>query len=160
MKNTVPIQFLHDKLLIDRETGVITWKWGARAGVRAGHESKDGYRSIKLQGTLILEHRIVWAMIHGEWPDGEIDHINRNRNDNSPSNLRVVSHSQNHMNRGRGRNNALGVKGVCRNGSGFRAQLRANGKQVYLGTYRTIEDAAKAYADASIKHYGEHACCG
>jgi HNH endonuclease len=46
-------------------------------------------------------HRAAWVIVHGEWPKGEIDHINRVRSDNRLSNLRVVSHAENCQNRSR-----------------------------------------------------------
>lgn len=44
----------------------------------------------------IREHRLFWECVNGEIPDGfEIDHINTIRNDNSISNLRLVTHKEN-----------------------------------------------------------------
>jgi len=152
---TVPIQLLNESFDLNAETGVITWKAGNRAGFRAGYKDGQGYRSIKIDGHLIGEHRIVFAMIHNRWPDGEVDHVNCVRDDNRPENLREATHSQNHMNKRKPANNKLGAKGVARNGSGYRAQIRVNGKQVALGTYRTIEEAAEAYARAANENFGE-----
>lgn len=37
------------------------------------------------------------------------------------------------------------------------AQIKVNGKQVYLGRFNKIEDAANAYDKAAVKFFGEHA---
>ena len=53
--------------------------------------------------------------------------------------------------------NPLG-KGVYKNGRGFQAQIRHNGKKYYLGTFRTPEEAAAAYKAAADLYYGKFAC--
>ena len=40
-------------------------------------------------------HRVIWALVHGEWPEGQIDHINGVRDDNRLENLRVVTNQDN-----------------------------------------------------------------
>jgi len=45
-------------------------------------------------------HRLVWMAFNGKIPNGlEIDHINRDKHDNSLSNLRLVTHSENCKNK-------------------------------------------------------------
>lgn len=47
----------------------------------------------------ILVHRLVWETFNGPIPESyEIDHINRNRTDNSLDNLRCVTHIENMQN--------------------------------------------------------------
>lgn len=44
----------------------------------------------------ITLHRLIWETFKGEIPNGyEIDHINRNRQDNRLENLRCVTHKEN-----------------------------------------------------------------
>jgi len=45
-------------------------------------------------------------------------------------------------------NNKSGWKGVYANGSGFQAQIKNHGNQLYLGRFETPEEAARAYAEA------------
>lgn len=40
-------------------------------------------------------HRLAWFLIHHAWPNGEIDHIDGNRQNNRIDNLRVVSRKEN-----------------------------------------------------------------
>jgi len=85
------------------------------------------------------------------------DHINHNSLDNRRENLRAVTNAQNCMNRrGAASHSKTGVRGVRAGGSGYEANIRVGGKQMYLGTFPTIPEAAAAYADANRKHYGEY----
>lgn len=61
-----------------------------------------GYRKGMLNQKMVWAHRAAIALAIGEWPEGEVDHINRDKSDNRISNLRVVTHQQNAMNRTQG----------------------------------------------------------
>lgn len=51
----------------------------------------------KLSGRI---HRLVYSNVYGEIPKGyEIDHIDRNRHNNYPENLRLVTKSENNQNK-------------------------------------------------------------
>lgn len=70
-----------------------------KIGKRAGTTDKLGYRRVRYEGKLHLEHRVIWKMLKGYWPK-ELDHINRIRDDNRIENLREVTHQQNRRNNG------------------------------------------------------------
>lgn len=88
-----------------------------------------------------------------------VDHINGNRLDNRKSNLRLVSKNQNAQNCSRYINNKSGVKGVylCKQTGRWRAEIRANNKVFKLGRFETLEEAKKAYDEASKIHHGQYA---
>ncbi len=134
--------------------------WNSKfSGEKVGHIARSGYIQICLFDRLYYAHRVIWMMKTGEWPRGDIDHINGNRSDNSWKNLREATRSQNSMNSRLGRNNKFGLKGVSldrRNKSKpYTATITANKKQFRLGNYATPEEAHKAYADAAEKLHGE-----
>lgn len=87
----------------DPETGSLIWKQrdgNARlnsklAGKPAFAQLSDGYLTGRIKGKNYKAHRIAWAVAYGEWPQGQIDHINGDRSDNRLPNLRVVSNSEN-----------------------------------------------------------------
>lgn len=128
--------------------------WSTRRGnstsyAQAANRSADGkWRPIKL-------HRFLWAA-WGMGPAKEIDHKNRNGLDCRRSNLRAATRSQNEANK-TGLAGRVLPKGVRRNRRKWEARLKKNGKQIYLGNFSTIEEAAQAYARGAAEHFGEFA---
>jgi hypothetical protein len=99
--------------------------------------------------------RVAWAIHYGEWPVGQIDHINGVRDDDRICNLRDVSHKQNGYNQGLKKNNRSGVTGVRAKYGKWRAEIMVDGKSKYLGSFKEIEGAIEARKNAEIK-YGFH----
>lgn len=132
---------------------------GRLAGTRAGHTHKTGYRNLLVDGRSFREHRAIWCLVHGDWPDCEIDHVNGDPSDNRLENLRLATKSQNARNRRVRRGVASGVKGVSAvtGSSRWQARIFANGKEHYLGCFATIEAARAAYAEAADELHGEFA---
>nr|DAG87205.1 MAG TPA: homing endonuclease [Herelleviridae sp.] len=89
----------------------------------------------------------------------EVDHINRDKNDNRKKNLRTVIHSQNGKNRSRQYNNKSGYTGACFDNTTqkWRARIIINNKVIYLGYYKQLEDAVRVRKEAEIKYYGDFA---
>jgi hypothetical protein len=115
-----------------------------------GTVTQKGYRVTVVDGKSYRVHHLVWMYHHGHFVP-ELDHINRNRDDNKIENLRPCTHSQN---LGNARARVHKYKGVtfCKATQKWRAQL--NG---HLGRFNTIEEAAIAYNKAATKHFGEFA---
>lgn len=130
----------------------------AKVGSVAGRVWNRGYRVIVIQETEFPAHRLVWFIHHGCWPSQLIDHINGDRCDNRLANLREATHSQNQANKAWMPNNTSGFKGVSAGSGGkFRAQIHIAGKQHYLGTFKTGQEAHAAYCEAAAKLFGEYA---
>lgn len=145
------------------DTGEFRWiiRNGRNCGKdRAGGLNGYGYIKIGIDGTQYSAHHLAWYLHHGEWPQGEIDHINGDRADNRISNLRVVSHRQNQRNRGVQCNNRLGLRGVVARTTKdgrvrFSARLWKDRKRyTALGTYATAEEASAAVEAARLAAYG------
>jgi|GEM_PF-1927513 len=102
------------------------------------------------------------TLIMGKQPKGfVIDHINGNKLDNRRSNLRICTHRQNMQNQQVQSRSSTGYKGVWLDKRArtkpYQAMIKHIGERFYLGTYKTPEDAAKAYDKAAKELWGEYA---
>ncbi|WP_376962645.1 HNH endonuclease signature motif containing protein [Azospirillum sp. A26] len=154
---------IKELLAYDQNTGMFVWRVApsrrVNIGMPAGCINSRGYVRIKIDGRLYMAHRLAWLYMTGEWPDEEVDHINRNSADNRWINLRAANRSQNMGNISKNRNNTSGVKGVCwdKKRGMWQARLQASARFKHLGHFADINDAAAAYADAARKHFGRFA---
>ena len=146
----------------DSKTGVFTWlvnKNGyggaAKVGRTANNVNAYGYRRIGIDGERYLAHRIAWLYVYGEFPKAHLDHINRDRLDNRIANLRVATDAENLQNQAVRTDNTSGVKGVSwdKKRKKWFAKITHKYKQIALGCYESIEDAAAAYATAKAKFH-------
>lgn len=88
-----------------------------------------------------------------------VDHIDGNKFNNQRNNLRVCTSFQNSKNHLIHKANTSGYKGVSwmKNKKRWRAYIKLNYKQIWLGLFDTREEAAKAYNQAALKYFGEFA---
>ena len=150
-------------LRLDSATGELYWKVTLskrnKAGNMAGSIGKDGYRRTTIDGVRLPNHRIVYAMVHGPIigkVDVDMDHIDGNRLNNIPANLRLVSRTANTQNRRKAQSKSItGVLGVRPHRSKYQALIRHNGVQIILGSFDTVEEASTAYMEAKRRlHLG------
>lgn len=162
---TTSIAELRTAIEYDPVTGALTWGQGAYYNVKAGQRvgwSRD-YVRLRFRGSNLTGHRVAWALHYGEWPEGQIDHINGNRLDNRISNLRLSTATQNQANARKRADSTTGLKGVAfRPGRRlpFIARIKVRGEQVWLGSYATAEEAHEAYCRAAEHTHGEFANAG
>jgi hypothetical protein len=153
------IERLRQLLDYDPETGVFRWKQFrrgvAKQGSIAGYTTKKGYRKISVDGIDYTEHRLAWKIFYNFDPTDQIDHIDRNRQNNKISNLRLATNQQNCMNTGIKKNNTSGVTGVYfyKKQQKWVARIGFNYKKINLGSFDTIEEATLAYKNAKEKYH-------
>lgn len=121
-----------------------------RAGTSAGYLHPNGYVLISIDNTNYVAHRLARFYVTGEWPAGQVDHVDGNRANNRWANLRDVPASVNSQNRRRAaRHNKTGFLGVCKHKDGrFQAGIEVNGQSKHLGLFDTAEEAHTAYVAA------------
>ena len=161
----ITAQRLRELFTYEPETGLLRWRvkrsWNVEVGSVAGSINSDGYRVLRFDGRIYQAHRVVWLLERGEWPSGQIDHINGDRLDNRVENLRDVSGSINTQNQRRPqKNNKGGYLGVYYQkltpSRPWAACISIDGRRVTLGRYDTPEQAHAAYVEAKRKN---HAGC-
>ena len=143
----------------NKETGEFSWKRPLQGRRKSafGRQTSTGYAQVRLFGRQIFTHRLAWLIVHGSWPKGQVDHINGNPADNRIENLRDVSPSINQQNQRRAhKKNKCGLLGAHFNNDGrYTSRIWVEGKRVYLGSFRTKEEAHTAYVNAKrVFHAG------
>ena len=155
---TVSKEQLKELLIYAPDTGIFTWKVSrgtAREGNIAGYKTNNGYIAIKISGIFYKAHRLAWLYIHGKFPDYEVDHLDGVKDNNRILNLRSVTHSVNGKNQRKPVNNTSGIIGVVwyKTSNKWRAQIKVEGKQIHIGYFSDIADAAKARKKTEEKYF-------
>jgi hypothetical protein len=142
------------------ETGVFTrrknfgrHKAGVIVGTKPGRTCK--YVTIYAGGKRYVAQRLAWLYVHGQWPDDDLDHINRIKTDNRIANLRQVTRSQNMQNVLLHQHNTSGHKGVswAEQLKKWRVYLYVQYKQIHIGVFANFDDAVAAYHVAATQYH-------
>lgn len=179
----VPIELLRQLLTYNPETGELFWKdrpvemfakgntsqaanhsaFQKRYAGKPAFTSKNG--NGYFQGTVLsqnlLAHRVIWAMITGEWPD-EVDHKDHDGSNNKWGNLRSVSHANNMKNMKLRRDNVSGVAGVSwhQRDQRWLVSIKVGNKSKHLGCFKLKSEAVavRKAAEAGHEYYPNHGC--
>ena len=118
-----------------------------------------GYIHAGFNNKVYLIHRLIYIMHHGDIPEGMvIDHRDGDKTNNRIENLQAISHMNNSRKQKLHKQNKSGYRGCRKIGEGqYRAQISINGTNHYIGTFSTMDDAARAYNGVARIIYGEFA---
>ena len=125
----------------DPETGFIYNRYG-----KTSKPLNHGYISIGLdlneKTYRIRGHQFAWYFVNKECVE-QLDHINGIKTDNRICNLRAVTKQQNQWNR-------ITAKGYswCKKSNKWRSDIKLNNKIIYLGLFKTEQEARNAYLAA------------
>lgn len=164
MPKEIPsVETLRKLLKYDPSTGKLYWRertpdmfsggkhsaehicrnWNSKyAGEEAFTANIRGYKQGTLLGLHFLAHRVAWAIHNGEWPRGEIDHVNGDRSNNKIANLRNVSRIENSKNLKKRCDNTSGVMGVFWEANLSKWRVRVGAKHV--GVFSCFDEAVAA----------------
>lgn len=166
-------QIVRELISYDPETGVARWKprsakwfkegrcspevnakwWNDKfSGKEISYISRQGYIKFSLLSKHLLLHRVIWLYMTGENPN-QVDHINRNKQDNRWCNLRNVDQFENMKNLPLSKSNTSNTCGVTwhKRDKVWQSYIKVNSKNIYLGSYKDKMDAIKARKDAEIE---------
>ena len=172
----VTVEVLRELIDYDPETGKMFWRrrdhkwfndkqefrrWNTRyAGKECFNYANAGYMRSKIFRKDYAAHRVAWAIHHGAWPAGMIDHIDGDRQNNRASNLRVVSPLENSRNIGLSQKNKSGYHGVALNPRTRKwiARICDSGRQIHLGSFdgKAAAVAARKAAERDLGYHPNH----
>lgn len=148
---------IRNKLLY--KNGKLFWKKSngktIKAGQLAGSASGRGYRYIRINGSKVPEHRVIWFYHYGVWPIAQIDHIDGNRSNNNINNLREIDQSGNNKNQSLRKDNKSGYRGVTwyKYTKKWAVKIGDKGKIYRLGYFENLTEAISMRLTAEL-HYG------
>ena len=123
-------------------------------GDQPGWIENTGYRRIHISGKSYLAHKVIWLWVTGVWPEFDIEHIDRCRSNNTWNNLRAASRASNMAN-GSVRKSQTGKTGAYANKSGYMSKIKVGNDQVYIGQFKTADEAEAAFIKKHKEIHGE-----
>lgn len=161
--SAVSVDRLNELFSYDPETGIVTskvnyMKWSI--GQKIGHvHGSIGYLRVMVDRHKLYVHRVAFAIYHGVWPESGVDHVNGITSDNRICNIRSANQEKNARNTKLSKANKTGVKGVCfcNRRNKYIASIRANGTDMYLGGYETLDEASNVRKKYEEQLFGEFA---
>lgn len=99
----------------DFERGELHWRESGGQGRKksVGYLHKiSGYWRVVYKQRQYKRARVLWLLHSGEWPKGEIDHVNHIKHEDALCNLRDVTPSENQHNRSLNSNSSTGHAGI------------------------------------------------
>lgn len=135
---------------------VMKHKWHAVRRPNGGFYTQRTLRVVRVNGRRVIQ-QMAQLILHTEQM---VDHRDGNGLNNTRRNLRPCTPLENTRNKPAGSNNKSGFKGVyptVKTKGNWSAAIYLAGKQSYLGSFKTKEDAARAYDAEALKLFGSFA---
>jgi len=145
----LPMDWLKENMRYNYETGHLERRKNTGVWKEVYLREHKGYIETIIEKKRYAYHRVVWALANSEDPGHRvIDHIDGDPKNNRPENLRAVSNRVNAQNTKEVREGSRKA-GVRWHYNAYDVCIRVGSKLVRLGRFSSLEDASKAYTDAS-----------
>lgn len=151
---------------IHPDEGKIFWKNVSKHHIGLNRKEAGGpssargktYWVVSIHGKKYKRSRIIFLHVHGNISSQCLDHINGNSLDDRISNLREASFCQNCQNvKEKSKKSGLPM-GIRTMASGkYQARISVNGRQIHLGCYETVEEAASVYQKKRKEFFNDFA---
>lgn len=131
---------------------VSKYKWFARKRDHLYYAARSEY--LNGEQYEVQMHRFIMGLKH---KDGTLcDHKNGNGLDNQKENLRLSNYSHNGHNHRMFSTNTSGYRGVSwqKHRKKWQVRICVGGQEKYIGIFKEVTDAAKAYDTAAINYFG------
>jgi len=143
---TLPISLAGTEFFFDKSLYEIVYPYNWRINT-------SGYVVTTIKCKEESLHRLIMG-----FPDGLVDHIDRNKMNNLVENLRIINDRFSAINKNPTRANSSGVIGVNYDNGGWVARISSElGKRIFLGKFKDIDSAILARLEGEKKYYGEYA---
>jgi hypothetical protein len=147
---------LKEVLDCNPDNGLFYWKSSEhnKSTDKPAGTKTNGYICIQIDRKLYRAPRLAFLYMEGYFPEYDVDHINRIRDDDRWINLRHVSRSCNVRNCDMLQNNTSGITGVCwntRTGKWI-VQLTINNERKWLGSFNDLSEAVQVRWEAEVKY--------
>ena len=156
-KKLPPLEVLEEWFELDEAQGVLFYRKKPAKRIRLGSEAgwKQNHNGLLRVSVVVPGHgrylraRVIWKMVNGTEPPRIVDHKDRNPLNDAPGNLRDGTNGLNQRNKA-----VTAISGLVgafpspnRDGR-WQSTIQVNGKTVYLGIFKTAEEANSAYLAA------------
>jgi len=135
----------------DYQDGKLLWKINKgriKKGTIAGSKTKEGYLQVKFNQKRYFAHRLIWLWHGNELPE-QIDHIDRNPENNHIENLRAATPLTNQWNTSKSDGGVSWHKAAKK----WRARIKINKKEIYLGIYADYNEAKRVREAATAMRW-------
>lgn len=127
-------------------------------GRRVASSKTHKYDSVRFRGKRLYVHRLVFALTTGSWPEHDVDHIDGDKKNNRPDNLRAATRSQNCGHKGDSGRNTAGRMGVAwaRHAQAWSAKIMVRGVTHRLGYFKDFAEACRVRERAETELLGDY----
>jgi hypothetical protein len=152
-ENSIKIKYKGVNVICHNNGSITKFNMKSGKPIRTFGTIKDGYLITAINGQNEPLHRIIYTAFHGKIPNGkQVDHINGDKGNNNPKNLRSLTPKENcrGYKRAHGKYKYRGVSKGMSKGT-FRWQINTQDGYTSKAGYPTARDAALGWDREALR---------